>query len=97
MLGLSAANDRVFVYEVEGLRQNEQTTKNNYPVRTSGNQFVQVPYSRMNDEMLRISRLGGSIVAIHSLADYLAAKPKDSAEHDAPAEHNAPVEKKKGR
>jgi hypothetical protein len=88
MLGLSSATDRVFVYEVEGLRQNEQTTKNNYPVRTSGNQFVQVPYSRMNDEMLRISRLGGNIVAIHPLADYLAAKPKGSAGHDASVEEN---------
>lgn len=86
MLGLSsAANDRVFVYEVEGLRQNEQTTKNNYPVRNSSNVLIQVPYNRMNDEMLRISRMGGSIVAIHPLADYSAAKQEDSCEHSAPA------------
>jgi phycocyanin-associated, rod len=78
MLGLSSANDRVFVYEVEGLRQNEQTTKNSYPVRNSSNVLIQVPYNRMNDEMLRISRLGGSIVAIHPRADYSAAKQEDS-------------------
>jgi phycocyanin-associated, rod len=71
MLGLSSG--RNFVYEVEGLRQNEQTTKNSYPVRNSSNVMVQVPYDRMNDEMRRITRMGGKIVAIHSLADYLAA------------------------
>jgi phycocyanin-associated rod protein len=84
MLGLSSANDRVFVYEVEGLRQNDQTTNNSYPVRSSGNLLIQVPYNRMNDEMLRISRLGGNIVAIHPLADY--SKQGDSSGHDAPAE-----------
>lgn len=90
MLGLSSAtNDRVFVYEVEGLRQNEQTTKNNYPVRNSSNVLIQVPYKRMNDEMLRISRMGGSIVAIHPLAGYSAAKQEDSCEHDAPVEENS--------
>ena len=85
MLGLSSANDRVFVYEVEGLRQNEQTTKNSYPVRNSSNLLIQVPYNRMNDEMLRISRLGGNIVAIHPLANYSAVKQEDSGEPDAPA------------
>jgi hypothetical protein len=71
MLGLSSG--RNFIYEVEGLRQNEQTTKNSYPVRNSGNVMVQVPYDRMNEEMRRITRMGGKIVAIHPLADYLAA------------------------
>jgi len=90
MLGLSSAtNDRVFVYEVEGLRQNEQTTKNSYPVRNSSNVLIQVPYKRMNDEMLRISRMGGSIVAIHPLAGYSVAKQEDSCERDASAEKNS--------
>jgi phycocyanin-associated, rod len=84
MLGLSSANDRVFIYEVEGLRQNEQTTKNSYPVRNSSNVLIQVPYNRMNDEMLRISRLGGSIVAIHPLAGYSNAKPEVASEPNAP-------------
>ncbi len=84
MLGLSSTSDRVFVYEVEGLRQNEQTIKNSYPLRNSGNQLIQVPYSRMNEEMLRISRLGGTIVAVHSLAD-CAAKSEVSSKPDASA------------
>lgn len=90
MLGLSSAtNDRVFVYEVEGLRQNEQTTKNSYPVRSSSNVLIQVPYNRMNDEMLRISRMGGNIVAIHPLAGYSAAKQEASCDHEAPAKENS--------
>jgi CpcD/allophycocyanin linker domain len=77
MLGLSSG--RNFIYEVEGLRQNEQTTKNNYPVRNSGNTMVRVSYDRMNEEMRRITRLGGKIVAIHSMADHLAPQPAESS------------------
>ncbi|MCL1464445.1 phycobilisome linker polypeptide [Argonema galeatum] len=64
----SAANtpsgSRVFRYEVVGLRQNEENDKNNYAIRRSGSVFVTVPYSRMNEEMRRITRLGGQIVSI---------------------------------
>jgi phycocyanin-associated, rod len=60
----SSSDNRVFVYEVAGLRQNDQTDKNSYPVRSSDNVFIQVPYSHMNDEMRRITRLGGKIVGI---------------------------------
>lgn len=78
MLGQSALTrasspsfeNRVFVYEVTGLRQNDQTDRTNYPVRNSSNVYIQVPYSRMNEEMRRIARLGGKIVAIHSLSDF---------------------------
>lgn len=74
MLGQSAlvgsANNpsasRVFVYEVTGLRQNETNDKNSYPVRRSGSVFIKVPYSRMNEEMQRITRMGGTIVNITS-------------------------------
>jgi len=62
----SSADNRVFVYEVTGLRQNDQTANHSYPVRKSGSVFIQVPYNRMNDEMRRITRLGGKIVSIHS-------------------------------
>jgi len=55
---------RVFVYEVVGLRQNEETDKTNYPIRKSGSVFIRVPYNRMNQEMRRITRLGGKIVSI---------------------------------
>lgn len=75
MLGQSAlvgaANtpsaSRVFVYEVSGLRQSEESDKNSYPVRRSGSVFIKVPYNRMNEEMRRIARLGGTIVNIRPL------------------------------
>ncbi|MCY7275279.1 MAG: phycobilisome linker polypeptide [Phormidesmis sp. CAN_BIN44] len=64
----SAANtpsgSRMFRYEVVGLRQNDQTDQMNYPIRNSGSVFITVPYSRMNDEMQRILRMGGKIVNI---------------------------------
>lgn len=63
----SPAANRVFVYEVTGLRQNEENDKNSYPVRQSGNVFIKVPYSRMNEEMQRITRMGGTIVNIKAL------------------------------
>lgn len=68
MLGQSASDSQVFVYEVEGLRQNEQTANQSYPVRNSSTILIQVPYSRMNNEMRRITRLGGKIVNIRPLA-----------------------------
>lgn len=60
----SSSDNRVFVYEVEGLRQNDQTKNQSYPVRNSSTILIQVPYNRMNEEMRRITRLGGKIVGI---------------------------------
>ncbi|HAG81816.1 MAG TPA: ferredoxin-NADP reductase [Cyanobacteria bacterium UBA12227] len=56
--------NRMFVYEVVGLRQNRETDKMGYPIRNSGSVFITVPYSRMSQEMQRITRLGGTIVSI---------------------------------
>ena len=61
------SSNRVFVYEVAGLRQNDETDQNTYAIRQSGSTFVKVPYSRMNEEMQRITRLGGRIVSIKPL------------------------------
>lgn len=58
---------RMFVYEVVGLRQSAETDKMNYPIRKSGSVFITVPYSRMNQEMQRITRMGGRIVSIQPL------------------------------
>lgn len=60
----SPSSNRVFVYEVSGLRQTDQSDRNSYPIRNSGNVLIKVPYNRMNEEMLRINRLGGKIVNI---------------------------------
>ncbi|MEB3249017.1 MAG: phycobilisome linker polypeptide [Microcystaceae cyanobacterium] len=60
----NAAANRVFIYEVSGLRQTEESDNNAYDFRRSGSVFLKVPYARMNDEMRRITRLGGTIVSI---------------------------------
>lgn len=65
--GGSSLSNRTFVYEVTGLRQNNQNDSNDYPFRSSSSVFIQVPYSRMNEEMQRITRMGGKIVNIRSL------------------------------
>jgi hypothetical protein len=70
----STANSRIFVYEVTGLRQNEQTENSSHPVRNSGPILHQVPYSRMNSEMRRITRLGGKIVKIYPLSSQSSTK-----------------------
>lgn len=73
----SVSSNRIFVYEVTGLRQNDQNDSNSYPFRTSSSVFIQVPYSRMNAEMIRINRMGGKIVNIRPLD---AVENSDSAE-----------------
>ncbi|WP_138504623.1 phycobilisome linker polypeptide [Nostoc sp. PA-18-2419] len=59
--------NRYFRYEVVGLRQSEETQKVDYPIRSSATEFITVPENRMNQEMQRISRLGGKIVSIQLL------------------------------
>lgn len=71
---------RVFVYEVVGLRQNEATDQTNYPIRKSGSVFIRVPYNRMNQEMRRITRLGGKIVSIQSVSTLEQLNGKASGE-----------------
>lgn len=64
---VSSSASRVFRYEVVGLKQNQETDKNKFNIRRSGSVFITVPYSRMNEEMQRITRLGGRIIKISSL------------------------------
>jgi hypothetical protein len=63
----SAKDNRVFVYEVSGLRQSDATDLNSYPIRNSSSIFVQVPFSRLNEQTRRITRLGGTIVDVRPL------------------------------
>jgi phycocyanin-associated, rod len=77
----STSDNRMYVYEVEGLRQSDHTSNNSYQIRTSNNVFIPVPYSRMNEEMQRITRIGGKIVNIHPLdASMLKSKAPTKAE-----------------
>lgn len=78
--GVSGSNSRIFVYEVAGLSQNEMTTLSQVPIRTSHNQFIQVPFSRMNHETQRILALGGKIVTVQPLNSERAAATASKAE-----------------
>ncbi len=67
--GSSVTSDnRIFIYEVTGFQQNEETAQCDRQIRNSGSTFVQVPFNRMNETMQRIVKLGGKIAGIHSLA-----------------------------
>ena len=70
----SPAKNRVFVYEVAGLKQSETNDNNNYQFRSSSSVFVQVPYARMNEEMQRIGRMGGTIINIQALESFHNSK-----------------------
>jgi ferredoxin--NADP+ reductase len=70
------SGSRVFVYEVVGLRQSVETDQTNYPIRKSGSVFIRVPYPRMNQEMRRITRLGGKIVSIQPVTALQQANGK---------------------
>jgi ferredoxin--NADP+ reductase len=61
------AGRRLFRYEVVGLRQSNGTDRSGYPIRTSGSQFITVPYTRMGEVMQQITRMGGKIVSIQPL------------------------------
>lgn len=63
----SPSSNRVFIYEVAGLKQNLENDSNSYALRTSDTVLIQVPYKRMNEEMRRITRMGGKIVNIRPL------------------------------
>ncbi|NJL10956.1 MAG: hypothetical protein HC908_14425 [Calothrix sp. SM1_7_51] len=47
------------------MRQSDETDNLDYSIRSSANTFVTVPFNRMNQEMQRITRMGGRIVSIH--------------------------------
>jgi ferredoxin--NADP+ reductase len=87
--GNSAANNRLFVYEVIGLRDNGSTNVATELIRRSGSIFITVPYQRMNQEMRRIASLGGKILNIRPLnagsETAAMASSGDSAPAPAPA------------
>ncbi len=56
--------NRLFIYEVEGFRQNGSSNGSGERIRRSGSTFITVPYHRMNQEMRRILGMGGRIVNI---------------------------------
>lgn len=95
----SASQNRLFRYEVVGLGSSEADDAMGTPVRTSGSVFFTVPYSRMNQEMQRITRMGGKIVSIQLLGSHEAlgqgvtSNPSTSAQPQAQPMTQAKAEK----
>ncbi len=87
ILSSRATDSRVFVYEVTGLRQSDQTVNNSHEIRHSDTMFVQVPFGRMNEFMQQIDRSGARIVNIRTSSN--------SGEQINP-EHEAGGKKRKG-
>lgn len=91
---LSNAENRVFRYEVEGMRQTYESDQLSYPIRSSGSFVITVPYNRMNEEMQRIHRMGGKIVSIQALSiegDRQAKTEATTANQNLDAEGKARV------
>lgn len=61
------SGSRCFRYEVAGLRQSTDTDSMGYPIRSSANTFITVPYERMNEVMQRVTAMGGKIVNIEPI------------------------------
>ncbi|MGB7441621.1 MAG: phycobilisome linker polypeptide [Coleofasciculaceae cyanobacterium] len=79
--GGAPSASRYFRYEVAGLSQSEETENMDYQIRSSANVFITVPYNRMNQEMQRITRMGGKIVNIEPVtADSDSHESHDSHE-----------------
>ena len=70
--------NRLYEYEIVGLSQSGYSDNSTYAIRKSGSIFRTVPYHRMNQEMRRITRLGGQIVNIKPLSD--GSTSEDSTE-----------------
>ncbi len=92
----TVAGSRLFLYEVQGLRQSVENDQMANPIRKSGSVFITVPYTRMNQEMQRITRMGGKIVSIRPIEEVGTASnavpTPIAAPVAAPAEAVAPAE-----
>ncbi len=81
----ASADSRIFVYEVTGLSENEATARAQSPIRSSHTQLRQVPFHRMNEEMRRITMMGGEIVNIRPLNAPAAPAEKEPQKEPAVA------------
>jgi len=72
----NSAASRMYRIEVEGMRQSSESDKQSYAIRKSGSVFFTVPYSRMNEQVRRINRMGGKIINIQPLNTEPAPQPE---------------------
>lgn len=91
----SVAGSRLFVYEVKGLRRSSATDGIKSPIRRSGSVFITVPYSRMNQEMQRVTRMGGTIVSIRAIDANGQSAPAATEQQDSGKSMTQAAEHKK--
>ena len=72
------SGNRLFTYEVVGLRQTSDVDLAGNPIRRSGSTYMTVPYNRMNQEMQRIAKMGGKIVSIRPAGESQGAASNHS-------------------
>ncbi|NJN24410.1 MAG: ferredoxin-NADP reductase [Acaryochloridaceae cyanobacterium RL_2_7] len=85
--GSSSSSNRLFIFEVTGLRQNGKSST--LPIRESGATTMVVPFARMSSTVQQIQKMGGTIVSITPASSSAAAAAPD------PAADQTPVKKKK--
>ncbi len=87
---------RMYVIEATGFGQGSNSGVFTSAVRRSGTTFSRVPYSRMNQEVQRISRLGGKIVSISPFnAESAAASSSTQSGSTSTMTQSTPAAKKK--
>lgn len=91
----SVSGSRFYVYEVVGLSQNAVSDNMVPPIRRSGSVFITVPYDRMNQEMRRLTRLGGQIVSIRPLGAVSEGNGQSQPASQPAVEANLSEEKSK--
>jgi ferredoxin--NADP+ reductase len=74
----SLSGNRLYRYEVVGLRNSGSNGKQN-SIRSSGSSFFMVSYDRMNQFMLQIAKAGGKIVNILQVSGDEPTTPAPSA------------------
>ena len=83
--GITSSNNRLFIFEVAGLRQNGSNSA--LPVKQSGSSLFTVPYDRMSKTVQQIQKMGGEILSIQPAVGDSAPSPTPAA--------SAPAKKKK--
>ena len=88
--GSSTSVNRLFVFEVEGLRQNGNSSA--LPIRQSGTASFTVPYGRMSQMIQQIQKMGGKVVNIKpASSDVPAPAPAAMKSNDEPVKKAAPA------
>lgn len=78
-------DNRFFIYEVSGLAPSDVSARSQWSSRSSASQFFQVPFHRMNEEMQRLTALGGKIINIWPLGSQAASATSPAAPASQPS------------